>query len=271
MTPPGAQMRYPVHVRKGASEPDPQVVILAGGLGTRMHPHTEHIPKFLLPVAGRPFAERLLERLAAAGFHRALLCIGHMGSLVRQAIGDGTSYGLSVAYSDEGDARLGTAGALRHARQALDQTFLVTYGDSFLPFDYMAPLADLDRHPEALGSMAVYRNENRIEASNTKICGDLVMRYDKRRVPGDDLDHIDYGAIALRRAVIDTLPPGPCGLDEVQRKLTGSGKLRAIVARDRFFEIGSRGGLLDLEAALAARPDLENPHSPPGQGHKDSR
>lgn len=240
-------------------EHESQVVILAGGLGSRMHPRTEHLPKFLLPVAGRPFGERLLARLAAAGFGHALLCIGHMGSLVRQAIGDGTAFGLQVQYSDEGEAKLGTAGALRHALAALAPSFLVTYGDSFLPFDYMAPLADLCAHPQAQGTMAVYRNDNRFDTSNTAVSGDLVVRYEKRRVPDDqatDLDHIDYGAIALRRTVIEALPPGPRGLDDIQRRLASEGTLRAFPARDRFFEIGSAQGLLDLEAALALDPDL---------------
>jgi MurNAc alpha-1-phosphate uridylyltransferase len=254
-----------------ATEHDRQVVILAGGLGTRMHPRTEHLPKFLLPVAGRPFGQRLLERLAAAGFDHALVCIGHMGSLVEQVIGDGRGCGLVVDYSDEGEAKLGTAGALRHALAALQPTFLVTYGDSFLPFDYMAPLADLRAHPQAAGTMAVYRNDNRYDTSNTAVSGDLVLRYEKRRVPEDqaaDLNHIDYGAIALRRSVIEALPPGPRGLDEVQRQLAAQAKLRAFAARDRFFEIGSAQGLSDLEAALALNPDLGQPQSS-RHGHKD--
>jgi N-acetyl-alpha-D-muramate 1-phosphate uridylyltransferase len=249
---------------------DSQVVILAGGLGSRMQPRTEALPKFLLPVAGRPFGERLLERLAAAGFDHALLCIGHMGPLVRQHIGDGTAFGLQVDYSDEGDGKLGTAGALHHALGALRSTFLVTYGDSFLPFDYMAPLTDLCAHPEALGTMAVYRNDNRFDASNTAVSGDLVVRYEKRRVPDNratDLNHIDYGAIALRRSVVEALPPGPRGLDEIQHRLAGERKLRALAAPDRFYEIGSVQGLFDLEAALALDADLGNPHSY-RRGHK---
>ena len=63
-----------------------QAVILAGGLGTRMLPRTERMPKILLPVAGRPFAAWLLERLAGAGFTEVLLAIGHLGGEVRRAL-----------------------------------------------------------------------------------------------------------------------------------------------------------------------------------------
>jgi MurNAc alpha-1-phosphate uridylyltransferase len=234
-----------------------QVVILAGGLGTRMLPRTERVPKILLPVAGRPFAAWLLERLAAAGFAEALLCIGHLGDEVRGALGDGAGFGLQLAYAKDGERLLGTAGALRRALQknALAPTFLVTYGDSYLPFDYGAPLRDLEAHPEALGTMAVFRNDDRFDRSNTQVEGERVVRYEKRPrdAPRDpSLDHIDYGATALRREVIAGLPEGePAGLDAVQRALAAEGRLRALAVPDRFYEIGSEEGLADLESLLA--------------------
>ncbi|WP_437291568.1 nucleotidyltransferase family protein [Sorangium sp. So ce406] len=231
----------------------PQAVILAGGLGTRMRPRTERTPKFLLPVAGRPFGAWLLERLAAAGFGEVVLCVGHLGDAVRAAMGDRFA-GLPLRYTDDGPALLGTAGALRRALPHLAPVFLMTYGDSYLPFDYLAPLRDLCAHPDALGTMAVYRNEGRLDASNTAVSGDLVARYEKRRPgapPDPALDHIDYGATALRREVIEALPAGaPLGFDAVQRDLAARGRLRALAAAERFYEIGSDQGLRDLEAAL---------------------
>jgi MurNAc alpha-1-phosphate uridylyltransferase len=238
-----------------------QVVILAGGLGTRMLPRTERMPKILLPVAGRPFGAWLLERLAAAGFAEALLAIGHLGGEVQRAIGDGSAFGLRVRYAEDGERLLGTAGALRRALPALAPTFLVTYGDSYLPFDYMAPLRDLRAHPEASGTMAVFRNEDRFDRSNTAVSGDLVVRYEKRArdaAPDPDLAYIDYGATALRREVIAALPEGEVrGLDAIQRTLAETGRLRACRAERRFFEIGSAEGLADLEARLLHPPRVE--------------
>jgi len=231
-----------------------QVVILAGGLGTRMLPRTERIPKILLPVAGRPFAAWLLERIAAAGFREALICIGHLGGEVRQVVGDGGAFGLRVSYAEDGDRLLGTAGALRQAIDALAPTFLVTYGDSYLPFDYMAPLRDLRAHPEALGTMAVFKNDDHFDRSNTRVEGELVARYEKRpkgAPPDPSLDAIDYGATALRREVVAALPAGaPVDLSTVQHDLAAGGRLRAHVATRRFFEIGSPEGLSDLETEL---------------------
>ncbi|UQA56343.1 NTP transferase domain-containing protein [Polyangium aurulentum] len=242
-------------VQPSAAPPRPlrQAVVLAGGLATRMYPRTRQIPKFLLPVAGRPFGHHLLARLAGAGYDEIVLCIGHLGDAIRQDIGDGRAFGLEVRYADEGEARLGTAGALRGALSLLAPVLLVTYGDSYLPFDYAAPLVDLLAHPEALGTMAVYRNADLLDASNCEVSGERVVRYEKRRVderrdPG--LDHIDYGAIALRREVIAALPEGPGDLAVVQRDLARAGRLRALPVTTRFYEIGSEAGYRDLEAHL---------------------
>ena len=241
----------------GAMVPPPlQAVILAGGLGTRMLPRTERVPKFLLPVAGRPFGAWLLERLAAHGYGEAVLCIAHLGCLIRDEFGDGAAVGLRLRYVDEGERLRGTAGALRLALPLLAPTFLVTYGDSWLPFDYAAPLRDLDAHPDARGTMAVYSNADAFDASNSEVRGELVVRYQKRKAgePRDPaLEFIDYGATALRREVVEALPDGPVlGLDALQADLARSGRLRAHVARERFYEIGSERGLADLEARLRA-------------------
>src|SRR4051812_26131089 len=128
---------------------DMQAVILAGGLATRMRPRTLTSPKFLLPVAGRPFGAWVLERLSSCGYSRALLLIAHLGDQIRATIGDGKAFGIDVRYSDEGDQLLGTAGAIRRASSELAPEFLVTYGDSYLPFDYAGPLRMLGERPDA--------------------------------------------------------------------------------------------------------------------------
>lgn len=225
-----------------------QAVILAGGLGTRMHPETLLVPKILLEVAGRPFVEWQLERLRSAGFERVLFCVGHLGERVEAEVGDGARFGVEARFAFDGPRLLGTAGALRRALAELDGTFLVTYGDSYLPFDYAAPLRDLRADDAALGSMSVYRNQGRWEVSNTAVEGDRVTIYDKR---GSGLDFVDYGALALRRSVIVELPEGePRGLEEVQARLAREGRLRAVRAHERFYEIGSPSGRRELERHL---------------------
>jgi N-acetyl-alpha-D-muramate 1-phosphate uridylyltransferase len=238
----------------GAIKRSVQAVVLAGGLATRMRPSTLTIPKSMLEVAGRPFVDWQLERLAACGVREVVMCVAHLGDQIRAHVGDGTSAGLRVAWSDDGGKLLGTAGALRAALPLLAPEFLVTYGDSFLPFDYAEPLRVLGAHADCDGVMAVYANAGKWDASNVVTDGAWVLRYEKgTRDPA--FDHIDYGAVALRRPVIARLAPGePVGLEAVAGDLARLRRLRACVARERFFEIGSPEGLADLDRYLRTLP-----------------
>ncbi len=226
-----------------------QAVILAGGLGTRMAKHTTRRPKALIEVVGRPFIDWQLERLAECRYSKVLLCIGHLGDQIREHVGV-TAFDLAVEYSDDGPTLLGTGGALARARAKLEAEFLVTYGDSYLPFDYSAPLDDLREHSDALGTMSVFENAGQWDASNAAVAGGLVTKYEKGS-KDPSLDHIDYGATAFRRSVFDPIAEGDrVELSELQYRLASQGRLRALVARERFYEIGSEQGLSDLEEKL---------------------
>jgi len=74
-----------------------QAVVLAGGLATRLGARTLHLPKALIPIAGRPFLAWQLEALARSGFSDVLLCIGHFAAQIREFLGDGTGFGVSLA------------------------------------------------------------------------------------------------------------------------------------------------------------------------------
>lgn len=231
-----------------------QAVVLAGGLGTRMRPRTEKVPKVLLEVNGRAFVDLLTARLEEAGYREVIFCIGHLGSMVRAHLGESRG-AVRVRYVEDGPVLRGTAGALRAAygEGLLAPTFLVTYGDSWLPFDYAAPLRALDMHRDCDGVMSVYRNDNRWDASNASVDRDgaWVLAYEKGAT-APELDHIDYGALALRRDVVSRIPSDePYDLALVQTRLARSRRLRALVTRERFFEIGSPEGLAALEHHLA--------------------
>jgi N-acetyl-alpha-D-muramate 1-phosphate uridylyltransferase len=221
-----------------------------------MHPSTLTVPKSMLLVAGRPFVEWQLERLGAAGLTDVVMCIAFLGEQIRDHVGDGARFGVHVRWSTEGPNLLGTAGALRAALPLLSRTFLVTYGDSYLPFDYDGPLRLLEIRGDADGVMTVFKNDGKWDASNVSTDGDWVARYEKG-VRDPSLDHIDYGATALRREVVAALPEGlPLGLDVLQRQLAERRRLRAYFAHERFYEVGSREGLADLDRYLrtAASP-----------------
>lgn len=234
------------------SEPMLPVAILAGGLGTRLHPLTRRLPKSLVPVAGRPFLAHQLALLARSGIERVVLCTGHLGEAIREFAGDGRNFGLEIAYSDDGGVPLGTAGAVRKALPKLGPRFFVLYGDSYLPCDYrQVQHAFLASGMPAL--MTVYRNEGRWDASNAEFEGGRLLAYDKRnRTPR--MRHIDYGLGVFEAAVFQDLPVGAAAdLADVYRELLATGRLAAFEVTQRFYHIGDRAALEEFERYLTER------------------
>jgi NDP-sugar pyrophosphorylase family protein len=101
------------------------VVILAGGLATRLRPITEKIPKALVEVAGRPFLAHQLALLRSNQITEVILCIGYLGGMIEQTFGDGSAHGLNIQYSYDGPELLGTGGAIRKALSLLPPAFFV--------------------------------------------------------------------------------------------------------------------------------------------------
>ena len=230
-----------------------QVAILAGGRATRMGELTATTPKYLLDVAGRPFADRQLEWLAGAGVESVVLCVGHLAGAIRDFVGDGSRWGLEVAFVDEGTELRGTAGALRLAADegALAPSFGVLYGDSYLRFD----LAGAWRTFEVAGRlmlMCVLRNEGRWDSSNAAVADGRVTRYQKGLADpaAEGLDHIDYGFSILHRdATMHMIDPHiQTDLAELYARLAADGQVAAYEVDERFYEVGSPGGLAELEA-----------------------
>jgi len=111
-------------------------MILAAGRGERMRPLTDHTPKPLLLVGGKPLIVWHLERLAQAGFCDIVINHAHLGAQIEQALGDGSRFGVRIQYSAEGEA-LETAGGIANALPLLDnEPFLVVNGDVFCDFDF---------------------------------------------------------------------------------------------------------------------------------------
>jgi len=228
-----------------------QCVILAGGLGTRMRPLTDTLPKTLLPVRGRPFASYQLDWLARHGVTEVVYCIGHQGHQIRHYWDVEPSPVPSLRFVDEGEHLRGTGGALRLAlaEGVLDESFFVLYGDSFLPIDF-APIWETFQFSRAPALMTVLRNEGRWDSSNVVYSKGLVTLYDKRSDPA--MDYIDYGLSAFRRPVIEESTE--TDLSGIFHRLSLAGDLAGYEVTERFYEIGSPEGLRDLELLLPSLP-----------------
>jgi len=230
-----------------------QCVILAGGLGMRMRPLTDSVPKTLLPIRGRPFAWYQLDWLARHGVTEVVYCIGHQGDQIRRYWDAHPCPIASLRFVDEGEQLRGTAGALRLAlaESVLDESFFVLYGDSFLPVDF-APIWSAFQSSHAPALMTVLRNEGRWDSSNVVYSNGLVELYEKRAVTPSNMAYIDYGLSAFRRSVIEY----SCASDlsTLFHQLSLNGDLAGYEVSERFFEVGSPQGLRDLELLLPSLP-----------------
>ena len=226
------------------------VAILAGGLGTRLYPLTELIPKALVEINGEPFLAHQLRLLRAAGIERVVICIGQHGERIREFAGDGARFGLSVEYSPDGPVLLGTAGAVGQALPLLGDAFFVLYGDSYLPCSYrtVEQAFQAARQP---GLMTVYRNEGCWDTSNVEFDGGHILAYDKKNRTSR-MQHIDYGLGVFSRAAFEGAPHAD--LADLYRDLLSQGRLAACEVRERFYEIGSFEGVRELSEHLAESP-----------------
>ena len=221
-----------------------QVVVLCGGLATRMRPLSERLPISLFPVAGRRFLDWQLESLVRGGATEVLLCTGHLGNAIAAQVAGAAPAGLRTAISDEGDQKLGTGGALAlaAARGLLAPRFIVQYGDSYLRLDYRALLST-----PGDAVMSVSRSQNRRAQSHCVVADGLVVQCETAAPPATD-GWMEYGASAIDRAPTENAPRD---LAQLFALLACERRLRAFAVEEPGYEIGSSEGLARLEALLS--------------------
>ena len=218
----------------------PKVAILAGGFGTRLGELTRDLPKPMIPIAGRPYLERVIDSFARCGLRDIVLLTGHRAEVIEEHFGDGSEFGVAIAYSREREP-LGTGGAIREARAFLGERFVMTYGDVLRDFDY-------DRFVTAHDEpcMAVYPRRT---IGNADVEGDRIIRFDKR---APELPYIDAGFSLMPIDIIDLLPPsGSCSFEEtIFPLLAAERRLAAEIVDRNFFDIGTPEELARTRAAL---------------------
>lgn len=225
------------------------VALLAGGLATRLRPITEKIPKLLVEVAGKPFFSHQIELLRKNGLTRIVLCAGYLGEQIVARYGDGSNWDVQIEYSFDGEKLLGTGGALIRALPKLGDAFYVLYGDSYLPINYQAVgRAFLVSGQPAL--MTVFENHEAYDTSNVWFEDGRIRLYSKKeKLP--QMRYVDYGLGVFRADAFAACPRGAfVDLAAVQSDLSREDRLAGYEMKERFYEIGSPGGLNELDRLL---------------------
>ena len=223
------------------------VIILSGGLATRMHPITETMPKGLICVAGKPFIEHQLEYLRNQKVKNVVLCLGHLGEMIEEVVGDGSEFNLNISYSYDGPSLLGTGGAIKKALPLIDGNFFVLYGDSFLPIDF-GLINEKYKNSEKEGLMTVMKNQGRWDKSNVLFQNGTIIEYNKKST-SSEMEHIDYGLSILSSETIAERFKNTAAFDLafLFQELARQGMLEGFEVTRRFYEIGSKQGLEETE------------------------
>lgn len=244
-------------VGEGSRAAAMQAVILAGGLGTRMRPITEKIPKPMIPAAGKPFLQHQVELLSHSGISDVLLLVSYLGEQIETYFGNGEQLGSRISYSYE-PSPLGTGGALSRATAKLHDSFVLLNGDTYLDIDYqmlLSKFAELD----CLALIVAYgkpsNGEHKVPAdfvqNNLGVQNSgCVIAY--RKKDPDGLTHIDAGVVVLSKKILQWLPKeGRCSLEEeIYPRLIAHGQMQAWVTTEPFYDMGSPEGLAALEEKL---------------------
>jgi dTDP-glucose pyrophosphorylase len=201
-----------------------KMVVMAGGRGTRLLPHTEHCPKPMLPVGGKPMLEHIIERAKSEGLHRFVLAVHYLGYMIEDYFGDGSRWQVEIEYLRE-QAPLGTAGALGLLQQRPEESFLVTNGDVLTDIRY-GELLDFHCRHGAAATMAVRLHEWQHPFGVVKIKGVDIVGFEEKPV---SRSHINAGIYVLEPHALGLLGPGEhCDMPALFERLQSKNE-RAIV------------------------------------------
>jgi len=196
------------------------MVIMAGGLGTRLRPHTENCPKVLLPVAGKPMLEHIIERAKAQGFQHFVLAIHYLGHMITDYFGSGERWQVRIDYLRE-EAPLGTAGALSLLNPRPELPFVVSNGDVLTDIRY-GELLDFHMHHAAAGTMAVRLYEWQHPFGVVRTKGVDIVGIEEKPIART---HVNAGIYALEPLALDVLAQAErCDMTTLFERLQDQGK-----------------------------------------------
>jgi histidinol-phosphate phosphatase family protein len=208
-----------------------QAVVLCGGLGTRLRPHTHHMPKPMIPCNGKPFLMYLLQQMEDQGIKRFVLLTGYLAEIVEEYFKDGSEWGWQIQYS-QGPAEWDTGKRIWEAKEKLDDRFLLLYSDNFVPFPLNKVLALHEKYKPPLTFMVSPKSPGNIALDETG----TVQKYDNNRSTGLDYVEIGYMIVEKERTLSFFETP-ECSFSSILRKMAAQQQISAWVQHDAYHSI----------------------------------
>ncbi|MCS6765354.1 MAG: nucleotidyltransferase family protein [Candidatus Protistobacter heckmanni] len=186
-----------------APERSNMMVIMCGGKGMRLRPHTENCPKPMLPVGDKPMLEHIIERAKAEGFRHFVLAVHYLGHMIEEYFGDGARWQVRIEYLRE-ESPLGTAGAISLLNPVPTEPFLVSNGDVLTDIRY-ADLLDFHCRHGALATMAVRLHEWQHPFGVVRTSGVDIVGFEEKPI---NRTHINAGIYVLEPSALAVLKAG---------------------------------------------------------------
>lgn len=217
---------------------DLQIVILAGGRGTRLKSLTDNTPKPMMRVHDRPFLEILFRMLQNKGFSKFLLLTGYMNKAISDYFGDGSKFGISIEYSVETEP-LGTAGALKNAETMLENEFLLLNGDTFSDIDY-DEFVKFSRNRDDTCGMLCYNGSLFDDVRYNVVFEEShVINYSKN-FSDNRFNAVDAGIYFMKKNIISNIENRISSLEEqIFPQLISTRQLSGFLTQTRFYDIGT--------------------------------
>jgi len=237
-------------------------LILAGGIGERLRPITNNIPKPMVPVNGKPFLQYHIEELKRAGIKDIILCTGYLSNKIQEYFGDGSKFGVQINYSVE-KKPLGTAGAIKNAEKYANNTFLVLNGDSYLKLDYNK-LINFHKSKKAKLTIAL------LEIKDTRRYGLVNIDKEGKILSFDEKTNntkgkLINGGIYIVEPNILKVIPGLIKVSlekEIFPKLIKQGNVYGFVVNNYFIDIGTKESYIkaqkDFKKLFGGKDDNKN-------------
>ena len=223
-------------------------VIMAGGMGQRLRPLTEEVPKPLLRVGGRPLIEILIERLERSGISDVLVAVHHKSAMIREQLGDGARLGVRLRYLEEPE-RLGTIGALSLIRPRLADAFFVINGDILTKCDFRA-MWEFHRAERARMTVGVSLHQVDIPYGEFTLHGARITRVEEK--PRKEYP-VNAGIYLLDPSVIELIPAGQYfdATDLIRLLLERDLPVSAYHIREYWLDVGRHDDLRKADRDIA--------------------
>ena len=225
-----------------------QVVILCGGLGTRLRPHTEYLPKPMILCNEKPFLLYLLQQMSNQGLRKFVLLTGYLGENIENFFGDGSEWGWSIHYS-KGPVGWDTGKRIWEARFKLDKNFLLLYSDNFAPFSLDKVFALHEKNQTSLTFTVSPKCPGNVSVDKSGI----VKKYDNNR-SDHILDFVEIGYMIIEKdKTLDFYQSPDCSFSSVIDKMVSSSEVSALVQHDNYHSISDPKRWRETEEYLSLK------------------